>query len=207
MGSPAFAAALPFVLRWEGGLVDHPDDPGGRTNKGITQRVYDEWRTRQGLAHRDVALVEDVEVEAIYEAGYWVHPRCDLLRSRLDLVQFDTAVNTGPRRAVRFLQAAVGCGVDGIFGRQTAEAAEGCDLGAAIEAYCDARLDYYRRLAEARPELRVFLRGWTNRVDSLRAEAGLRDPFSRMPVDFGDAGYVARIPDVGVDPAYDLDER
>jgi lysozyme family protein len=206
MGSAAFASALPFVLRWEGGLVDHPADPGGRTNKGVTQRVYDAWRAQQGLDRRDVAFIEDGEVEAIYEAVYWLPPRCDLLRSRLDLVQFDTAVNTGPRRAVRFLQAAVGCGVDGIFGRQTAEAAGGCDLATAIASYCDARLGYYRRLAEARPELRVFLRGWTNRVIALRAEAG-PVPGARMPVDFGDAGYIARIPDVGVDPAYDLDER
>jgi lysozyme family protein len=207
VSSIAFAAALPFVLRWEGGFVDHPDDPGGRTNKGVTQRVYDQWRAHQGLGARDVALIDDDEVEAIYLAGYWLPPRCDLLRSRLDLVQFDTAVNMGPRRAVRFLQAAVGCGVDGIFGRLTAEAADDCDLEAAIAAYCDARLAYYRLLAETRPELRVFLRGWTNRVASLRTQAGLSDLEGGSRVDFGDAGYIARIPDFGIDPAYDVDER
>ena len=106
---------------------------------------------------------------------------------------------------MRFLQAAVGCGVDGVFGPRTAAAADACDLATAIAAYCDARLSYYRLLAERRPELRVFLRGWTNRVRALRAEVGLADLEGRVPVDFGDAGYVARIPDVGVDPAYDLD--
>jgi lysozyme family protein len=48
MPSAAFEAALPFVLRWEGGFVDHPNDPGGRTNQGVTQKVYDDWRRRQG---------------------------------------------------------------------------------------------------------------------------------------------------------------
>lgn len=41
MNDAALDPALKFVLRWEGGFVDHPDDPGGRTNKGVTQKVYD----------------------------------------------------------------------------------------------------------------------------------------------------------------------
>ena len=44
----SFRAALPFVLRWEGGFVHHPDDPGGATNQGVTQRVYDAWRAAEG---------------------------------------------------------------------------------------------------------------------------------------------------------------
>ncbi|RPI06584.1 MAG: hypothetical protein EHM71_11640, partial [Zetaproteobacteria bacterium] len=107
MPSPAYQASLPFVLRWEGGYVDHPSDPGGRTNKGVTQGVYDRWRAQHGLPPRHVKLIEDAEVEAIYETGYWLPPRCDLLHRQLDLVQFDTAVNMGVGRAVRFLQAAV----------------------------------------------------------------------------------------------------
>src|SRR5215467_3818504 len=91
MPSAAFEAALPFVLRWEGGFVDHPNDPGGRTNQGVTQKVYDAWRRRQGLPQRDVKMIEHDEVLAIYESGYWIPPRCDLLEAQLDLVQFDTA--------------------------------------------------------------------------------------------------------------------
>ena len=101
MPSAAFEAALPFVLRWEGGFVDHPNDPGGRTNKGVTQKVYDAWRRRQGLPQRDVKMIEHNEVLAIYEGGYWIPPRCDLLERQLDLVQFDTAVNMGIGRAVK----------------------------------------------------------------------------------------------------------
>jgi lysozyme family protein len=205
MPSPNFQASLPFVLRWEGGFVDHPADPGGRTNKGVTQRVYDGWRVARGLLPRDVKLIDNAEVEAIYETGYWLPPRCDLLRRRLDLVHFDTAVNMGPGRAVRFLQGALGCGVDGDFGPRTEQVAAECDLVATLEAYCAARLDYYRRLVEKRPELRVFLGGWTNRVNALRAEVGLTGLEAAAEVDFGEAGYVARIPDLGVDPSYDLE--
>jgi lysozyme family protein len=207
MASAAFAASLPFILRWEGGHVDHPNDPGGPTNKGVTQVVYDRWRQGQGLPTRSVKAIEDTEVAALYETGYWLPPRCDLLRRQLDLVHFDTAVNMGVGRAVRFLQGAVGCSVDGAFGSLTAQAAAGCDLAAAIAAYCDARLAYYRRLAAARPELGVFLKGWTNRVNALRAEVGLAGFEAAVPLDFGDTGYIARIPDIGVDPSYDIEEH
>jgi lysozyme family protein len=206
MPSAAFDASLPFVLRWEGGYVDHPADPGGRTNRGVTQAVYDAWRAAQGLAPRHVKLIEDTEVTAIYETGYWMPPRCDLLRRQLDLVQFDTAVNMGVGRAVRFLQAAVGCQVDGAFGPWTTRRAAECDLWTAIAAYCDAREAYYRRLAERRPELEVFLRGWLNRLNALRAEVGLPGFEATVPLDFGDTGHVARIPDLGVDPRYDIEE-
>lgn len=103
MPSSAFEASLPFILRWEGGYVDHPADPGGRTNNGVTQKVYDLWRARQGLVPRDVRLIEEAEAQSIYETDYWVPPRCDLLRQQLDLVQFDTAGRAIPARG-RWLQ-------------------------------------------------------------------------------------------------------
>jgi len=202
--SPALTASMPFILRWEGGYVNHPADPGGATNKGITQKVYDGWRTRQGLATRDVRQLEDAEMHAIYEAGYWLPPRCDLLQQGLDLVQFDTAVNMGPKRAVEFLQRAVGCGVDGDFGPTTERAASSCDLGNAITAYCKVREDYYRRLAQKNPKLQVFLKGWLNRLNALRKEVGLPGYEAAVPLDFGETGYVAKVPDVGLDPEYDF---
>ncbi len=65
--SPAFEESLPFIMRWEGGYVDHPDDPGGRTNKGVTQKTYDAWRARQGMAARHVRSIEDEEEEVTKE--------------------------------------------------------------------------------------------------------------------------------------------
>lgn len=204
MPSAAFNDALPFILRWEGGFVDHPADPGGRTNKGVTQRVYDRWRERQGKPAQDVKLIQDGEVHAIYEADYWIPPRCDLLAQPLDLVQFDTAVNMGPGRAVRFLQTAVGCGVDGDFGPGTERAVAACDPGTAVARYCDVREQFYRRIVANKPSQQVFLKGWMNRLNSLRTEAGLPGFESARALDFGDAAYIARVPDIGEDPAYDF---
>jgi lysozyme family protein len=200
METHALETALRFVLRWEGGLIDHPDDPGGRTNRGVTQRVYDGWRARQGLAAQDVKLIADAEVHAIYASDYWLPPRCDLLEAPLDLVQFDTAVNMGVGRAVRFLQASVGCGVDGDFGAGTEHAVTGCDTRVVLAAYCQRREEFYRGLVQKNPRLAVFMKGWMNRLDALRQEAhvpGIRA--TRSGLDFGDTPYIARVPDFGTD--------
>ena len=204
MPTTAFKASLPFILRWEGGYVNHPNDPGGATNKGVTQKVYDAWRTRQGLPKRDVRQLGNAEMEAIYEAGYWLPSRCDLLQRQLDLVQFDTAVNMGVGRAIRFLQQSLGCGVDGDFGSTTQSAADACDLGATLTAYCDAREAYYERLIVKNPKLAVFRKGWLNRLNALRKEVGLPGCESAVSRDIGDIGHVARIPDLGENPDFDL---
>ena len=202
MPSAAFAAALPFVLRWEGGYVNHPNDPGGATNKGVTQKVYDRWRQGQGLPARDVRQLEDAEMAAIYETGYWTPPRCDLLRRQLDLLQFDTAVNMGPKRAVTFLQQSLGCVADGAFGSTTKAAVEQCDLGSVVTRYCDTREAFYRQRVAQRPDQGVFLKGWLNRLNALRQEVGLPGFEAALRVDRGDTGYVARIPDEGEEPPF-----
>lgn len=196
MSSPALSNALQFVLRWEGGFVDDPVDPGGRTNQGVTQVVYDTWRKRQGFQDsKDVKQISAEEVHAIYENDYWRPPGCNVLEGPLDLVQFDTAVNMGVGRAVRFLQSAVGCKEDGSFGPNTREHVSGCkDIGKLINDYCDARQAFYERLVEKKPELKKFLKGWLNRLNSLRHEIGLPGFESAPPLDFGDAPYIKRIP-------------
>ena len=204
MASAAFLDALPFILQWEGGYVNHPNDPGGATNKGVTQKVYDAWRQRQGQAARDVRQLEESELHALYESGYWAPPKCPNLATPLDLVQFDTAVNMGVGRAVKFMQKAVGTEPDGAWGPGTQACVDGCDLGATLVSYCQVREDYYRQLAVNNPKLQVFLKGWMNRLNALRKRVGLPGYESvDDEIDFGDAGYIARVPDIGEDAAFD----
>ncbi len=204
MASESFDNALAFVLRWEGGYVDHPNDPGGKTNKGVTQVVYDEWRTRKGLPQRSVKEIDDREVHDIYEANYWGSAKCDLLKPPLDIAQFDTAVNMGVGRAVRFLQTAVGVTVDGGFGPGTQKAVDAANPAQTVVEYCNERERYYRRLAEKNPKLDVFLKGWLNRLNALRAQIGI--PVAGVSRSLGLGGPVEtmRIPDIGTNPDYDL---
>ena len=202
MASAEFLAALPFILRWEGGYVNHPADPGGATNKGVTQKVYDDWRRGQGLSPRDVRQLADEEMHAIYETGYWVPPRCPQLDTPLDLAQFDTAVNMGVGRAVRFLQTAVGTTPDGQYGPGTQACVDNCDLDKTLVAYCDTREAFYRDLVVRKPSSAVFLKGWMNRLDALRKALGLPGyEAAGDEVDYGDAGFMARVPDIGDDDA------
>jgi len=170
--SQSFTASLPFILRWEGGFVDDPDDRGGRTNKGVTQNVYHAWRADQGLPQQDVQQINDQEVAAIYFQRYWLSAKCDMLRSKLDLAAFDTAVNMGPNRAIKILQEAVDSPADGVFGPATKAACDRCDLGEAMINYCDVREGLYRTFAQ-RPGQDKFLKGWLNRLNALRRELGL----------------------------------
>ena len=205
MPSAAFEASLPFILRWEGGYVNNPNDPGGATNKGVTQTVYDAWRRKQGSQPRGVKQITDAEVQAIYDTGYWLPPRCNVLQQPLDLVQFDTAVNMGPGRAVRFLQQAVGCAVDGGFGPNTLKARSTHATSAAPSfGYCDDARGLLSPAGGENPKLKVFLKGWTNRLNALRTEVGLPGFETVAPLDFGDTGYIAKVPDLGVSPDYDL---
>jgi len=113
-----YSAALRQILKFEGGYVDDPVDPGGATNFGITQRTYDSWRRRQDikipfpanpyLPTRSVALIESSEVAAIYKEDFWLPMACDKLIYALALVCFDTAVQWGVHGASQLLAEAAG---------------------------------------------------------------------------------------------------
>ncbi|MDF2235377.1 glycosyl hydrolase 108 family protein [Albimonas sp. CAU 1670] len=156
-----FPTALGNVLSHEGGYVNHPADPGGATNQGVTQRTYDGWRIANGLAPRSVRLIEADEVRAIYLAQYWAAVAGDLLPAGLDYAVFDFAVNSGPARAARFLQAELGVPQDGQVGAITLAAVRGVnDIEGLIGRLCEARLAWMHGLST----WRTFGRGWTRRV-------------------------------------------
>ena len=117
-----YAQALKQVLKYEGGYVDHPKDPGGPTNKGVTQAVYDDWRKSQNLPAQSVRSISDSEVAAIYKDLYWDRISGDLLPSGVDFAVFDYAVNSGVSRAAKTLQGVVGVAQDGQIGPQTIQA-------------------------------------------------------------------------------------
>lgn len=168
----AFEEALRIVLRFEGGYANHPSDPGGPTYRGITQKTYDAWRKAHGdSSPRDVRSIADAEVRAIYREGYWQAAHCDKLPPPLHVVVFDVAVNSGPGRALRFLQEALGVPVTGRWDRQTRDAVEALrpsDVRVAVESILNLRECFYRQMALEDPKRRRFLQGWLNRLARLR---------------------------------------
>jgi lysozyme family protein len=163
----SYGWALKAVLTHEGGYSNNPADPGGATMRGVTQAVYDAYRRRLGLGVRSVKFLADDELQAIYRKQYWDAVKSDELPSGLDYCVFDFAVNSGPLRAARYLQTAVGTQPDGVIGLVTLHAAENADPKVVIHAICDKRLEFLQGL----PDWHTFGKGWAARVSGVRALA------------------------------------
>ena len=154
---------LETILHHEGGYVNHPKDPGGMTNLGITKRVYEEWvgysvseNTMQNLKKEDVA--------PIYKKNYWDRVKGDQLPEGLDLCVFDFGVNAGTGRAAKYLQTMIGTVADGGIGPNTLkkldEYVKEHGLNETIKSYQVERQKYYESLST----FETFGRGWTKRV-------------------------------------------
>jgi len=167
-----YSICLELILHHEGGYVNHPKDPGGITNMGITKRVFEKWIGYEVTADGMKALtVEDVE--PIYKKKYWDRVKGDEIETGLDLCVFDFAVNAGTGRAAKYLQKMVGTTQDGAIGPATLKhmslfiQEEGVE--AAIQDYQSARQSYYESLSI----FETFGRGWTRRVTET-TEAALK---------------------------------
>lgn len=160
-----FEKALALVLEHEGGFVHDKYDPGGATNRGVTQAVYDAYRKMRGRGPQSVKFITEDELRAIYKFQYWDKVHGDFLPSGLDYAVFDFAVNSGVSRASKYLQAVLGVAQDGIIGARTL-AAISCPIKA-INALLDRRLGFLRNI----DTFWRFGRGWTSRVKGVRAKA------------------------------------
>lgn len=161
-----FSSCLAFVLLWEKGYVNHPDDPGGATNMGITLRTLSEWRGKP-VTPADVKALERSEAEAIYRARYWKSVKADQLPRGVDLLLFDGAVNSGPTTAARWLQKVLRVSADGAIGPLTLAAATKADRLRLIEDVAWQRVAYLTDLSG----FRSFGAGWLRRVEACRAAA------------------------------------
>ena len=173
MSAANYAACLAVTLRWEGGFSDHPADPGGATMRGVTQKVYDGFRAARGLYPQTVRKISEHELQAIYRKQYWDVVRGDDLPPGLDLAVFDYAVNSGPVRAVKALQAILGVVVDGHLGEATLGAIRDHLALDLAQALCDRRLAFMKaaRDKKGRRLWPTFGVGWTNRVADIRRRA------------------------------------
>ena len=167
--SNKFSEALEIILHHEGGYVNHPKDPGGETNLGVTKRVYEDFG-----GEKEMKDLTKEDVEPIYKKNYWDRVKGDDLPEGLDLCIFDFAVNAGPGRAAKFLQKLIGVTQDGGIGPQTLgalQSAIGEDVRTQtremIEKYQYERDNYYQSLST----FETFGRGWTRRVDEVTEKA------------------------------------
>jgi len=154
-----FEESLAHVLKSEGGYVDHPKDPGGATNLGTTKKVWEEWVGHE-VTKDDIKALTVADVAPLYKARYWDKCRCDDLPHGVDFAVFDIAINSGPSRAAKFLQAACNVVADGAIGPATLAAVAKMDSSELAAKICDARLVFLQGL----PTWSTFGKGWGRRV-------------------------------------------
>lgn len=164
-----FESCLKNLLKHEGGYVHHEKDPGGRTNHGVTQRVYEAWVGHE-VTEKTMRELTPEAVAPLYRKKYWDACRADELVSGLDYAVFDCAVNSGAGRAIKFLQSCVGVNPDGGFGSLTMAAVnqfQGDVSNTLVKEYCEKRLDFLKSLKT----FETFGKGWERRVNEVRDEA------------------------------------
>lgn len=154
-----FDEALEHVFRYEGGWSDHPDDPGGATKYGITRGTLSKWRGYK-VSKDEVRELTRNEARTIYKEMYWEPIQGDHWQAGLAFLMFDTAVNQGVGRAVRFLQKACGSKVDGIIGPNTRGRVAGSDYDSLVRDFCVYRALHYSGLIK----FTVFGKGWMRRL-------------------------------------------
>ena len=158
-----FFYSLSLILHHEGGFVDHPEDPGGATNKGITHKTYAEFLGRPLEDVDELKNIPEEHVQEIYKKNYWDRVMADELDTGLDLATFDWAVNSGPGRPARVLQSLVGAKEDGVIGPKTMARIKDTDTVILLNALAKNRADYYRSLKT----FDTFGKGWLRRNEAV----------------------------------------
>ena len=161
-----FNAALKAILHHEGGYVNHPADPGGMTNLGVTKRVWEEWVCHEVDEKAMRGLTPEM-VAPLYKVKYWDKIKGDDLPTGVDYCVFDAAVNSGPGRAAKWLQACVGVEPDGGIGPKTLAAVAAFDPKELVEDYAKRRLSFLMDL-KTWP---TFGKGWGRRVAEVQTSA------------------------------------
>jgi lysozyme family protein len=161
-----YPKALAAVLVHEGGYVNNPKDPGGITNLGCTKATWEEY-CGHPVDERTMRSLTPLDVAPLYKRKYWDKIKGDDLPNGVDYVVFDAAINSGPGRAAKWLQACVGVYADGIIGDKTIQAVLNKDPKELINDYCAYRLAYLKMLQT----WETFGRGWERRVKEVNATA------------------------------------
>ena len=161
-----FDKCLEMLLHHEGGFVNHPRDPGGMTNLGVTLRVYERWIGKK-VSEQEMRDLTVEQVAPIYKHNYWDKCRCDDLPSGLDWSIFDWAVNSGPGRSAKALQGIIGATQDGGIGPKTLQLVAEHNPKEMIEKMHDKRQGFYEGLKT----FDTFGKGWSRRNLETREKA------------------------------------
>ena len=155
-----------LVIVNEGGFVNNPKDPGGATNWGCTQAVWEKY-VGHSVTVDDMKALTKEDVKPLYKRNYWDALHGDAIPSGLDYCLFDCAINSGVNRSAKIIQEIVGVFADGAIGNNTVSAITQLNPVTAINEFCDKR----QAFLESLKTFPVFGKGWSKRVSEVRTRA------------------------------------
>ena len=155
-----------LILRNEGGFVNNPKDLGGATNLGCTKVVWEQY-IGHPVTIDDIKALTPADVEPLYKTKYWDTIKGNDLPTGVDYAVFDFAINSGPSRAAKALQAVIGVNADGKIGPATLGALETANPRDVVTSVCEARLAFLQSL----PTYDNFGKGWSRRVSEVERTA------------------------------------
>lgn len=165
----------PFLLRWEGGYENSPEDDGNYnsrnelvgTNMGITPFTYE-------LAFHKVPSVEDMKLLTqeqflfILKNLFWDKIRADnILNQKVANSICDWYFNGGTA-VLRIIQKLLMIQADGIFGDVTIQAINLQNPQQLTSRIADRRIQFYNTVVSIHPKDTIFLKGWINRANFYR---------------------------------------
>lgn len=176
-----FDRAVEVLLRHEGGYVNNVRDPGGATNFGVSLRflrnqslINADYDKDGDLDENDIRLMNQRQASDIYRKMFWDKCGVSYINSQaVANMAFGLCVNMGPSPAIKLLQRAAnmlaGHGlllVDGELGPKSVQMINALQPYDLLAKYKEAAIGYYEDLVERNPSLKVFLKGWLNRINS-----------------------------------------
>lgn len=164
----------PFILKWEGGFVNDPDDLGGATNKGVTLSTYMQYCRKKGYPAPTVERLKNLserEWTEILKTMYWDRWKADqIVDQSVANILVDWVWASGIH-GIKRPQKILGVTVDGIVGNLTLTAVNARDAKELFFAIKSDRIKFIDEICKARPANEKFRRGWLNRINGLNFES------------------------------------
>lgn len=164
---------IPFILQWEGGFVNDPDDLGGATNKGITIGAFTEYKKRKGQKAPtvdDLKNISGVEWHDVFKSLYWDRWKADEIKNQSVANILVDWVWASGSHGIKRPQRLLGVKADGIVGKQTIAALNAMDAAMLFKMIKDDRAKFIDEICKARPKNEKYRKGWMNRINAIRYE-------------------------------------
>ena len=162
---------VPFILKWEGGFVDDPDDLGGATNRGVTIGTYATYCKKEGYPAPTVERLKNLSEKdwaEILKTMYWDRWKADEIKSQsVANILVDWVWASGVN-GIKIPQKVLGVTADGIVGAKTLAALNARNPKELFEEIRKARVQFIEDICRKRPANNKFKKGWLNRINSLQ---------------------------------------